>query len=251
MPFTPSHLVAILPLVRTPLPAAGLAIGSMVPDLPYFVPIGIPRGYSHSLIGALTADLPMAIVTFLLWIFVLRAPLLDFAPVWLHDRFRVKARTGSPLGFVALLVAAILIGIATHLIWDSFTHPDGGVVVHVSALRDQIGPFAVSRWLQYLSSVGGLIILAIWTVRWARRTPGETTRYQRTGAAMRVGAWSVVIAVLAAVAGTIWIRGIVHGVAPFDRELVYDTAVYSIAAAGLLAVVVCLIWYLFPRRAQP
>lgn len=248
MPFTPSHIAAILPLSRTPLPAAGLVIGSMVPDLPYFVPIGIPREYSHSLIGAVTADLPMGIVAYLVWVFVLRAPLLDLSPRWLHTRFGVKPREGSLAVFVLLLLAALLVGIATHLAWDSFTHPDGWVVLHVAAFRAQFGPFAVSRWLQYLSSAFGLVVLAVWTVLWARRAKSTATPYLRTGGASRVIAWIVVIAVLAAVGGTIWIRGIVRGTEAFDRVLVYDTAVYSIAASGLIALLICLVWYALPKR---
>ncbi|MDQ7908342.1 DUF4184 family protein [Phytohabitans sp. ZYX-F-186] len=38
MPFTGSHPAAVLPLVRWGLPPAALVIGSMVPDLPYYLP---------------------------------------------------------------------------------------------------------------------------------------------------------------------------------------------------------------------
>jgi hypothetical protein len=250
VPFTPSHIAAILPFARTPLPAAGLAIGSMVPDLPYFVPIGIPREYTHSLIGGLTADLPMGLVAFAIWMFVLRAPLLDFAPRWLHDRFRISPRRGPWWAFVLLLVAALLIGIATHLLWDSFTHPDGLVVLHVAALRAQLGPFAVSRWLQYASSAFGLVVLAIWAAFWVRRTAPGDAPYRRTGGTLRVIAWVIVVGVLAVVGGVIWLRGIVSGTQAFDRVLVYDTAVYSIAIAGLVALLFGLVWYVLPKKRQ-
>ncbi|MES2169421.1 MAG: DUF4184 family protein [Actinomycetota bacterium] len=250
MPFTPSHIAAILPLARTPLPAAGLVIGSMVPDLPYFVPIGIPREYTHSLIGGLTADLPMGLIAFGVWVFVLRSPLVDFAPRWVHDRFRIAPRRRLWWAFVVLLIAALLIGIATHLLWDSFTHPDGFVVLRVAALRAQLGPFAVSRWLQYLSSVFGLVVVAIWAVRWVRRTTPAEAPYQRTGGVLRIIAWAAALGVLAVAGGAIWLRGIIAGTMAFDRVLVYDTAVYSIALVGVVALLFCLMWYLLPRRDQ-
>jgi hypothetical protein len=250
MPFTPSHVAAILPFVRTPLLPAGLAIGSMVPDLPYFVPIGLSREFTHSLVGALVADLPMGIACYLIWVFLLRAPLLDFAPGWLHDRFRVR-RSARPLWVTALLLlAALAVGVATHLAWDSFTHPDGWVVLHVAALRAQLGPFAASRWLQYASSVFGLVVLAIWAARWVRSTGAGSVAYLRTGRIVRLVVWLVVAGTLIAVGAVVWLRGQFRGVEAFNRGLVYDTAVYSIAAAGLLALIACLAWYLFPRRGR-
>ncbi len=168
MPFTPSHVAAILPLARAPLPAAGLAIGSMVPDLPYFVPIGIPREYTHSLIGGLTADLPMGLVAVAVWVFVLRSPL----------------------------------------------------------------------------------VVALWALLWARRTASVTTSYRRTGGTLRIIAWAVVLGVLAVVGGVIWIRGVIRGTMAFDRVLLYDTAVYSIAIAGAVALLFCLVWCLIPTRDQ-
>ena len=250
MPFTPSHVAAILPFARTPLLPAGLAIGSMVPDLPYFVPIGLSRDFTHSLVGALVADLPMGIACYLIWVLVLRAPLLDFSPRWLHDRFRVRRSGRATWATALLLVAALVVGIATHLAWDSFTHPDGWVVLHVAALRAQLGPFAASRWLQYASSVFGLVVLAIWSVRWARKSPAESTSFLRTGRIGRLVVWLVVGATLVIVGAIVWLHGQYRGVDAFNRGLVYDTAVYSIAASGLLALVACLAWYLLPRRAN-
>lgn len=37
MPFTPSHVAAALPFLRTPLIPAALVIGTMTPDLFYYL----------------------------------------------------------------------------------------------------------------------------------------------------------------------------------------------------------------------
>ncbi len=42
MPFTPSHAAAVLPFLRTPLPASALVIGSIAPDLPFHLPVDFP-----------------------------------------------------------------------------------------------------------------------------------------------------------------------------------------------------------------
>ncbi|MFM9919761.1 DUF4184 family protein [Lacisediminihabitans sp. H27-G8] len=257
MPFTPSHIAAILPFVRSPLAPAALVIGSMVPDLPYFLPLGIPRGLTHSIPGVPLADLPMGIVVLVLWIFVFRAPIGDFAPDWV--RARLRPPEGPPrlprFSRVAMILVSLLVGIATHLAWDSFTHPDGWVVLHVAGFRAQLGPFAAYRWAQYASSVGGLVIVAIWAVGWVRRMPSVGTRASGTDSTrldsrVRIAVWVTIGVVLAAVALAIWIGGVAAGADLFDRTVLYRTATISIAFSGLLAVLACLGWYVLPKGAR-
>jgi len=227
----------------------GLVIGSMVPDLPYFVPLGLHREFTHSPIGALVADLPMGLIACALWALVLRAPIRDFLPAWLHDRYPLPSTTLARGRFVILLVTALVIGITTHLVWDSFTHPDGFVVEHVAVLRSTLGPFAVSRWLQYVSSVFGLAALAIWSRCWASRIPPSAAPYQRTSRAARRTVVAAIAGVLVIVALVVWSRGQLAGSDALNRSLVYATAVSSIAGAGLLGLVACLSWYLLPARS--
>ncbi|MCU1514198.1 MAG: cell wall anchor protein [Microbacteriaceae bacterium] len=254
MPFTPSHVAAILPFVRSPLPAAALVAGSMMPDLPYFIPLGIPRNFSHSLVGLPVADIPMGIAALLLWVFVFRAPLLSFAPDWLRLRFPItvrRQRDWPHLLIGALLVlAGLAAGILTHFLWDAFTHADGWVVLNVGAFRVRAGPWAVYRWAQYLSSLAGLVILAVWIVRWVRRTGprrGDPDGRQLSTAVRRTG-WVVVAAVAIVVAAAIWIAGLIAGDNLFDRYVIYAAVTYAIAIAGALAIVTCLGWYLLPKR---
>jgi hypothetical protein len=253
MPFTPSHIAAVFPFARTPLLPASLAIGSMVPDLPYFVPLPVEREFSHSLPGVPMVDLPMGVVSVLLWVLVFRAPLLDFAPAWLRRRFVMPgpwAREPRAVVVGALLVlASLAVGIATHLIWDAFTHPDGWVVMHVAVLREQYGPFTGYRWAQYGSSVVGLLVIGVWVMAWVRRARPHAISPSRVRASWRVVAWVAVAAVLTVVAVLIWLDGLSSGADLFDRVVVYHVASRSIAAAGALAAVLCLGWHLLPSRS--
>ncbi|MET0806095.1 MAG: DUF4184 family protein, partial [Lacisediminihabitans sp.] len=255
MPFTPSHIAAILPFVRTPLLPASLAIGSMVPDLPYFVPLPVERELSHSLLGVPLVDVPMGIVSLLFWVLVFRAPLLDFAPAWLRRRFVLPGpwpRTASRLALAALLVlASLIIGIASHLVWDAFTHPDGWAVLRIAPLRAQFGPFTGYRWAQYGSSALGLLVLAVWGAVWVRKAPVRALPPTRLRASWRLVGWIAVASVLAAVALTIWVGGVLGGSDVFVRLVLYHTATRSIAVAGLLAVLICFAWYLLARRRYP
>jgi len=255
MPFTPSHIAAVLPFVRTPLLPASLAIGSMVPDLPYFVPLPVEREFSHSLPGVPLIDLPMGIASVLFWVLVFRAPLLDFAPAWLRRRFVVPGpwpRSASALALGALLVlASLTVGIATHLVWDALTHPDGWAVLRIAPLRHEYGPFTGYRWAQYGSSALGLLVLAVWGAAWVRRAPVHALPPTRLRASWRVVGWLAVASLLATVALTIWIDGVLGGSEIFGRVVLYHVATRSIAAAGVLAVLICVAWYFVPRRAHP
>lgn len=42
MPFTGSHPAAVLPFLRTPLPASALVVGSIAPDVPFSLPVTPP-----------------------------------------------------------------------------------------------------------------------------------------------------------------------------------------------------------------
>ena len=58
MPFTGSHPAVVLPLLRTPLPASALVLGSTAPDLPHFLPGPFPWP-THSAL-AVAAGGPLA-----------------------------------------------------------------------------------------------------------------------------------------------------------------------------------------------
>jgi hypothetical protein len=65
----------------------------------------------------------------------------------------------------------VFVGGLTHVVWDSFTHGDGYFVQHWSFLSTAITPaWDVNRVLQYVSSVGGVLAVAVYLAFWWRRT---------------------------------------------------------------------------------
>jgi hypothetical protein len=178
MPFTLAHPAAVLPLrglryLRT----APLILGAMAPDLPYYVPSALGRHLpeTHSFAGSLSID-PLLGYAALLAVFVLRAPLTALLPArarWLCLNALVPFRRAPEWAFAAF---AILAGVWTHLLWDSFTHKDGWMVHRVEALSAPvtIGPYTeeLCHVLQYVSSAFGLIVMAVWYAR--LRTPRAT-----------------------------------------------------------------------------
>lgn len=262
MPFTPSHVAAALPFLHTPLIPAAVVIGSMAPDVPYFMPLGLPRDLTHSPLGLPTADLAITLGIFALWFAALRTPLLDLAPAAIRERiprlsplgWRPRDRNGRLRGWavtLALVAASAIVGSITHLAWDAFTHRDSPLVLAWAPLRVELGPFHLYTWLQHISSVAGLAIVAVWAVRWVRRTPAIANREPMLSNRMRGATWLAVIVASGGTGLVVWTLGMSTGLSPFDGDLVFGVATRAGAAAGLVVVLIAAGWWLdYARRAR-
>ena len=229
MPFTLAHPAAVLPLrgVRY-LRMAPLIVGAIVPDFPYYLPSRMARLVppTHLLAHSVTLDLPLGLAL-LAGLVLLRRPLT--ALLWPRAR-TVCLRALMPFDRVSdwlLAVPAIVIGVWTHLLWDSFTHSDGWMVHRVSALSAPftLGPYngTVCHALQYLSSVIGLIVLVLWYARLPAPRPEAGPDRARSAAGP----------VLLLVATAAVLIGAVQGVREFRRTpSVYGT-LYVVLTDGV------------------
>jgi hypothetical protein len=179
MPFTLAHPAAILPLRRLKfLQTPSLIIGSIVPDLPYFVPDRWSiNAFSetHTLFGTFSVCLPLG-MSVLIAILLLREPLtvlLGPRERWVCLR-SLERFQAQPLHW-PLAMLSILIGSWTHLVWDSFTHERGWTAARIEALSAPVSLFgwdtATSHVLQYVSSVFGLVVMLWWSRRLLQRVP--------------------------------------------------------------------------------
>ncbi|MFC9087697.1 MULTISPECIES: DUF4184 family protein [Nocardiopsis] len=178
MPFTPSHVAAVLPLVRTGLPPAALVVGSVAPDLPYYLPLPVAAAATHGPAG-LWLDVLLGGAVLAVYVYALRPPLYALAggspapaaPV--PRSVRDAARAAAPAG------AALAVGSATHMAWDSFTQTGGALVRAWPPLSTPVvGPHLLYNVLMYVSSAAGLAALA-WRVhreRVRRAAAGRTAR---------------------------------------------------------------------------
>src|SRR4051794_229088 len=90
MPFTGSHPAAVLPLIGLGLPPAALVIGSMVPDLPYFLPLG--HGFqTHTLVAVFTVDPLIGVICLALWSALIGPLAAAVAPVSVRRRLPAPA----------------------------------------------------------------------------------------------------------------------------------------------------------------
>ncbi|MEW1697305.1 DUF4184 family protein [Streptomyces sp. NPDC091278] len=222
MPFTLSHPAAVLPLLRQPFVAPALVAGAMAPDVPYFLrAVGIHSDSAQDayepLLNATTTHSPGwgLAVDLLFTLCLMAAYRLLRRPVAALLPFRIgptgpipESGPRTPLRYGFWLLLSAFLGIASHLLWDSFTHADGFLVTHVAALRHPaVGGLTVARLLQYVSTAGGL--LAIGAHLWRRRKPRPG---KGTVARPRPGArWGVAVVL----AGTALLGGAVQARADF------------------------------------
>lgn len=238
MPFTPAHVAAVLPLRgRWGIPFAALAAGSMSPDLSYFLPFTLTRSATHSIWSIPTWDLLLGMAMWLAWRWA--APALhDMAPGPIRRRWRPYRKLHSRWWVVPL---AVMIGSATHVVWDSFTHtgyPGSSIAALAATYPSPIGPMAGYRWLQYTSGAVGLG-LVLWT---GYRQPVRQTPPRRKP-------------FLAVIVPAVLFAGALIGVAirtavmvaPGGRRgLVFTSVTSSISGAGLSLILLCLVHALSP-----
>jgi hypothetical protein len=229
MPFTISHAAAVLPLRKLKrLPLAALVIGSMSPDFSYFFAHdAMERLATHSIAGLFWFCLPVSLVVWLLYVRLLEAPTIALLPESWAARIK-PSRSELTIARLSNVSAGILLGALTHLLWDAFTHINSPMVNAVPVLRVVVfewhhRPIRVFRLLQHLSSIAGLLILAIygWLHVRAPLTPSVHEPPRPSVSItnnLRVVALLVVIAATAALA--IWGYRL-HPAIPLERRLFY------------------------------
>ncbi len=178
MPFTVSHIAAVLPLHK-PLRRFGLlsaaAIGAMAPDLDLILPIRVIREQTHGRLALLTFCLPIGLAVWALFQALIKPALMEVLPDRVYARLCAE-HLGPRLGSVKawfFAAFAVLFGALTHIIWDGFTHEDGRGVRMLPVLGDRGPEFAGStwqlyRWLQHGSSVVGVAALFMTLWLWVR-----------------------------------------------------------------------------------
>jgi len=156
---------------------SALVMGSVAPDFPNLLFLRPDKSMSHSLPGMFLIDLPLAVVA--LWLFhtLLKKPMLTFLPDGFRRRLSTSVTSFSfwPWKRLWLILVSILVGIATHLGWDAFTHDTSWIYENWTFLRGSVelpvtGQMPIYKLLEFGSSVFGLAVLAVWIWNWYRTT---------------------------------------------------------------------------------
>lgn len=145
----------------------GLTIGSLTPDFEYFIRMKIQSNFSHTINGLLWFDLPLGLLLTFVFHNLVRDSLFDNLPKILKLRIVKYKNFDWNKYFKAhwlVTTISILIGAASHIFWDSFTHENGYFVQTFPALLNTVKFFGrqilVMKILQHLSTfLGGIVIV--------------------------------------------------------------------------------------------
>lgn len=241
MPFTLSHAAAVLPFRRTRLPWSALVIGSFGPDFEYFLRMNYGSRAWHHYPDVLVYCLPFTLLVYFAFHAFVRQPLLELMPGSIRARL-TPARHAAPRSFADsfFVIGALLVGIATHLLWDSLTHAASWPWAHLSLLRrsfhvpyvGNVYGFAIA---QATSTLLGIVLLSVALWRWHDHTmPGS-----RTSSLSKTARFFILFGMgILAIAGSAWRTVHVLGSQHALQSGSLKRLLFVIAAIG------CVLWEL-------
>ena len=178
MPFTPAHVMAVIPALSWQralrLDPTCLVIGSMAPDFEYFLRGEQAGQFAHTFVGIVGWGVPVTLVLAALYHAVVKWPVLLAAPARLTS---VLGGPPPPLSVptIASMAVSAALGDLTHVLWDGATHATGVFVTRIPALTVRytvpvIGEMPLHRIVQHTSTLVGLVGLMWVLARALRRT---------------------------------------------------------------------------------
>ncbi|MCM1989225.1 DUF4184 family protein [Oceanirhabdus seepicola] len=174
MPFTFSHAVVGFPLKKKyskHFSLLGLILGSMAPDFLYFINLK-PSGYfGHTLLGFLILNLPLCLLLNYLFTEHIKDSLITHFPKKIQSYFSncYKQKSNYSMKSMIIFCYSALLGMVTHVFWDSFTHKSGYFVDKYSFFKESLNlmnhNIPVYKILQHGSTFIGALIILIYILK--------------------------------------------------------------------------------------
>lgn len=194
---------------------------------------------------------PASLAVYIAFYLFLRQPLIALMPAAVSARLSPQPEwVPKSISSLLIIVGSFVIGAGTHIGWDAFTHGNTLVVRSFEIFRTPIGPMEglqipLYKLLQHVSSVFGLMVLALSTLYWMRRTPpsfvwrDHLTRIER-----------IVVSIGILIAGTGGgIAGSMTRPARTFEHVVFNGVVSGMASMVLAILVFCAYWRIRTLRA--
>lgn len=214
MPFTFSHPALVVPLLYAHrrykwLSATGLIIGSMAPDAEKFLRLKLASQHSHTIGSIFYFSCPVSLGLAFVFHMLVRRPLIKHLPAPLYRRVSKYTNFDWPSycrQHTWGVLLSIVIGAASHLFWDSFTHDNTLITSAVPESSDLVwlGTKAMPLWqlIALVSSVVGALIIGY--VVW--KMPVSTAATVPNTSAI-LSYWSTV-SLIAACLETCWVLAV-------------------------------------------
>lgn len=257
MPWTVSHAAAVLPFRRwcpARLSFGALVVGSMVPDLGYYLGLTAIARFAHTVPGLVAVDLPAGLLVIAV-LGLMRELLAVLLPQPHRDALRetLEFLAGTP-GWrrAAILAGSVVLGAATHAAWDSFTHAGSLPVTRFDWLRSEL--FAIGSWrvpayncLQHASTLFGIVALAIAYRSWLKARHAAQARPASSREAAR---WWILggIAAAGALATAAWVAAGLRSGAMNVQSLVVQAVFVATNLMAFLYLAAAIAWRLLAER---
>jgi hypothetical protein len=233
MPFTPAHPAIILPLIKSRyFSATALIAGSLSPDFEYFFKMSVSSVYSHTVAGLFYFDLPVTVFISILFHQVVKKNLINNLPLFLARKFQPTLEVdfiGNLKKHTGIFLTSALLGAASHIFWDSFTHNGAFFVSRLSFYKSTYIPFDGVRYplfyaLQHISTWVGLTVVCVYIFAMKARPVNSHS-------SQKFLYWSTLITITAVVT---WTRILIR---PIGTDI--GNLIVSIISGLLLALVCC------------
>ncbi|WP_075809246.1 DUF4184 family protein [Paraclostridium sordellii] len=169
MPFTLAHPAAVIFTKNKYFNLMGLILGSMAPDFIYFILFNPISNLGHTFLGFLFLNLPLCyLLNYLINNFI-KVPFILNLPFRLSRYYiyllNYKVNMKSTKNIIVFGYSCIL-GMITHVLWDSFTHPSGFFVLNINFLRTNISflnfQIPLFKIIQHGSTLIGILLILIY-----------------------------------------------------------------------------------------
>jgi hypothetical protein len=180
--FTLAHPAAVINFTkkhRSYINNAAMILGTMAPDFEYFIyfkPIGV---IGHSIKGFLLINLPLVALLYLIFYKVVKNDFISNLPRGINQHLYGLYNDQIKLTSFKELITfsySSFIGMATHVVWDSFTHKSGYIVNRIDLLSNNILNIPIYKYLQHGSTIVGFMIIIGHILRLEK---GEVYNYNR------------------------------------------------------------------------
>jgi Domain of unknown function (DUF4184) len=173
MPFTFSHPAAVLYFGKNAsryTSITALIAGAVVPDFEFFFQLKLGENVGHHISGILLLDFPLGLALCFIYHQLVKVPLTNNLPLSLRQRlcqYKNFDWTAYVRRSPLTVFGSLFLGIASHIVWDGFTHFDGLFVKFIPVLSSIITvstyEIPIYSAMQLFSSIVGIAIVIHFT----------------------------------------------------------------------------------------
>ncbi|MEB2301705.1 DUF4184 family protein [Lysinibacillus xylanilyticus] len=195
MPLTFAHPAAVLPFCRKRrnINFFAMVLGSMAPDFEYFLR-GQPIGeIGHTFTGFFLFNLPLVVMFYFIYHQIIHLNIVHHLPNFLQVPSSYKVE-GSKKWKTIVFCYSALFGMLTHVVWDSFTHKHGFMVVNFPILTHTFNvngyQIPIYKFLQHGSTLLGISLIIGYMYYRASQNKNKNT--PKIGAKKKLYFWALI-----------------------------------------------------------